>query len=49
MKSALRFAVELSALASIGIGLWWFSPSASLVAVGSIVLSASILGKLRGH
>lgn len=45
----IRFGVELSALAAIGVGLWWASPSAALVVVGSLVLLASIVGKLRGH
>lgn len=44
-RKAIHFAAELTGLATLGTGLWWLAPWACLVAVGGIVLAASVAGR----
>ena len=47
-RSLVHFVAELLGLSLVGTGLWWLAPWAALVAVGGIVLAASVLGRPRG-
>ncbi|HEX6960835.1 MAG TPA: hypothetical protein VF175_03140 [Lacipirellula sp.] len=47
--SMIRDLAALAALASIGTGLWWWSPSLSLVATGGLVLAGIVAGQIRSE
>jgi hypothetical protein len=46
-RNAVHFVAESLGLVLIGTGLWWLAPWAALVAVGGIVLAASVAGRVR--
>jgi len=39
----MSLVIGVAAITSIGVGTWWLSPAWSLIVVGSIVLSLTIL------
>jgi hypothetical protein len=46
--AARRGIVAASALASIGIGCWWYSPPLGLIVPGAIVFALLIFARVSG-
>jgi len=46
-ETLIDLTAAITALAAIGVGLWWIDPAYSLIGVGGVVLIVTLLVRLR--
>lgn len=50
MKRAdwVKLGIETTGLLSVGVGLWWIYPPATLIVLGGLIVGVSWMSTLRG-